>query len=90
MAPRRHFGAPRHVDTHPAAIIQTEGTTFRACVRSTRLVLAHSLVERTDLSIGSIAAATGFADHAHLTRCYRATFGTNPIRARSTPTLSTP
>jgi AraC-like DNA-binding protein len=70
--------------------LQTEGTTFRACVRSTRLVLARSLVERTDLSIGSIAAATGFADHAHLTRCYRATFGTNPIRARSTPTPSTP
>lgn len=66
--------------------MHNEATTFRDCVRSTRLTLAHSLVERTDLSIGSIAAATGFADHAHLTRNYRTTYGTNPNRIRSTTT----
>lgn len=63
--------------------LHAEGTTFRNCVRTTRLVIARSLVERTDLSIGSISAATGFADHAHLARCFRAAFGTSPSRARA-------
>jgi AraC-like DNA-binding protein len=68
--------------------LRAEGTSFRACVRSIRLALARSLVERTDLGIGSIAAATGFADNAHLTRCYLVAYGTNPSRARATPTWS--
>ena len=69
-APRRHFGAPRHVDRHAAAITTCGGNDVQRLCPLDALVWRAPLVERTDLSIGSIAAATGFADHAHLTRCH--------------------
>ncbi len=37
---------------------------------------------RTDLNIASIAADTGFADGAHLSKTFKASFGVNPSDAR--------
>lgn len=62
-----------------------EGTGFRDLVTSTRLGIAHGLVRRTDLGLAEIAAACGFTDHAHLTRCFSAHYGLAPSVLRANP-----
>ena len=42
---------------------------------------------RTDLNLASIAAETGFADGAHLSKAFKASFGVNPSDARRQLTL---
>ncbi|MEU7827147.1 AraC family transcriptional regulator [Catellatospora sp. NPDC049111] len=59
-----------------------QGTGFRALLTATRLGLARGLVQRTDLGLAEIAAACGFTDHAHLTRCFAARHGRPPSAVR--------
>ncbi|MEV4412578.1 AraC family transcriptional regulator [Catellatospora sp. NPDC049609] len=58
------------------------GTGFRELVGATRLGIAHGLIVRTDLNLADIAAACGFTDHAHLTRCVTARHGRGPAALR--------
>lgn len=60
-----------------------QGTGFRELLTATRLGLARGLVQRTDLGLAEIAAACGFTDHAHLTRCFTARHGRPPSAGRS-------
>ncbi|GAA2371813.1 hypothetical protein Cme02nite_63660 [Catellatospora methionotrophica] len=55
-----------------------QGTGFRELLTATRLGLAGGLVRRTDLGLAEVAAACGFTDHAHLTRCFTARHGQPP------------
>lgn len=45
-----------------------------------RLERAHELLRRGDRTVGDIAQAVGFADQSHLTRAFRARYGTTPGR----------
>ncbi len=48
-----------------------------------RLRLDHARwMLRTDLNLAAIAAETGFADGAHLSKTFKSTFGVNPSEAR--------
>lgn len=58
------------------------GRTLRDFVRERRLQAAVAALERTSATISSIAAETGFADHAHLTRVTRAYTGITPGEIR--------
>lgn len=58
------------------------GLTVGDYVRRRRLVRARLLVAETDLPLSTAAADAGFADQAHLTRAFRAAFGTTPGRYR--------
>jgi len=58
------------------------GLTVGDCVRRRRLARARHLVAETDLPLSMAAADAGFADQAHLTRAFRAAFGTTPGRYR--------
>jgi AraC family transcriptional regulator len=51
-------------------------------VRARRLERAARLLEDTDLSVATIAAACGFTDQSHLTRWFHARFGSPPARFR--------
>ncbi|WP_155370170.1 AraC family transcriptional regulator [Catellatospora vulcania] len=59
-----------------------QGTGFRVLVTGTRLDIARGLVRRTDLGLAEIAAACGFTDHAHLTRCFTTRHGLAPSAMR--------
>ena len=54
------------------------GTTPHAYLLERRLEAARRRLKTTKASIGSIAAATGFASHAHLDTAFRRAFGTTP------------
>lgn len=47
-----------------------------------RLQAARDLMQRADLRLAEIADAAGFADQAHLTRTFRATYGQTPAQWR--------
>ncbi|WP_186316135.1 AraC family transcriptional regulator [Catellatospora sichuanensis] len=64
-------------------MLAEQGTGFRAVVSGTRLGVARGLVQRTDLGLAEIAAACGFTDHAHLTRCFTARHGVPPSAMRA-------
>jgi len=51
-------------------------------INEVRLDHARQMLLETDQSIGTIALATGFADHSHFTRAFTARFGVNPGRER--------
>ena len=78
-AAARSGTSPRSLQRALAA----EGTGFRTLLTETRLGLARGLVQRTDLGLAEIAAACGFTDHAHLTRCFTSRLGVAPSRLRS-------
>ncbi|MFD0599770.1 helix-turn-helix transcriptional regulator [Catellatospora coxensis] len=70
--------AAGHAGCSPRTLQRTlaeQGTGFRELLSATRLGLARGLVQRTDLGLAEIAAACGFTDHAHLTRCFTARHG---------------
>ena len=56
-------------------------------VLTTRLRRARDLLGRTGMTIADIAAGCGFADHAHLTRCFVRAHGQTPsaFRRRNGP-----
>lgn len=51
-------------------------------LQSRRIARARQLVTRSDLSLCAIALDCGFADHSHMTRHFRATFGMTPSDLR--------
>ncbi|NJC34199.1 AraC family transcriptional regulator [Sphingomonas jejuensis] len=61
----------RHIGCSPGAAIRR--------VRIDRVAAAL----RTRQSITTVAAAHGFSDHAHLTRCFRSAFGVTPSAFRT-------
>ena len=52
-------------------------------INEVRLDNARQMLLETDQSIGTIALATGFADHSHFTRAFTGKFGVSPSRERS-------
>ncbi|KIT18207.1 helix-turn-helix domain-containing protein [Jannaschia aquimarina] len=58
------------------------GKPVHAHIRERRLERARILLGRRALPIQQIAHACGFSDQAHLTRTFKARFGTTPARAR--------
>ncbi|BCJ75711.1 hypothetical protein CS0771_52550 [Catellatospora sp. IY07-71] len=64
--------------------LAAERTGLRELVIQTRVGIARGLVQRTDLGLAEIAAACGFTDHAHLTRCFTARHGIGPAALRRT------
>lgn len=64
--------------------LAAERTGLRELVIETRVGIARGLVQRTDLGLAEIAAACGFTDHAHLTRCFTARHGIGPAALRRT------
>jgi AraC family transcriptional regulator len=59
------------------------GMGAHAYVMQRRLARALQLVKRHTASIADIAQACGFADHAHLTRNFKAFYGVPPSKLRS-------
>jgi AraC-like DNA-binding protein len=59
------------------AFAKTTGMTPHAYQRQARLRLATQLI-RSGLSLGEVAAASGFADQGHLTRSFRHSMGITP------------
>ena len=57
------------------------GTSPQVAYLNLRLKHARWML-RTNLNLASIAADTGFADGAHLSKSFKATFGVNPSDAR--------
>ena len=53
-----------------------------------RLLRARSLLERSGMSVGSIAQSCGFADQYHLSHRFRAAFGTAPSAWRAATTAA--
>ena len=87
-------GAPRIVDVAQALAmsrqtlhrrLRAEGTTFEAILDAVRHQQALALLTREELSIGEIAAQTGFSDSAAFSRAVRRWTGHPPsvVRARS-------
>jgi AraC family transcriptional activator of mtrCDE len=54
------------------------GTTPRQFTRQSRLRHAAKLLRSTDLDVGEIAAAIGYASRSHFSRAFRAAFGAHP------------
>src|SRR5262249_20877164 len=61
---------------------QSFGTSPHAYVMERRLARARELLVHSELSICEIAALTGRADQAHLTRRFRVAVGMTPSRYR--------
>lgn len=60
------------------------GCTLRGYVRRHRLAQAAKLLSSTDLPLSRVAAESGFADQAHLTRTLRRAIGITPLSLRQT------
>lgn len=54
------------------------GQTTTEFIRSQRLKLAASLLQKSDANISEIGYKVGFNDHSYFTRCFRETYGTSP------------
>lgn len=63
------------------------GTSVGAYARRLKLERARRLLVRGELPPAEVAASTGFADQAHLTRACRAAFGVTPGGLRATAAL---
>jgi transcriptional regulator GlxA family with amidase domain len=63
----------------------TMGLSFGAFARRARLTRATELLRHTDLSVESVAQATGFVDGSHIHRVFRSEYACTPgeYRARS-------
>ncbi|WP_051813789.1 helix-turn-helix domain-containing protein [Kitasatospora sp. MBT63] len=71
--------SPRTLQRELAA----EGTAFQVELVSVRLAVAAQLIARTALPLAEVAAAAGFADHAHLTRRFCREYGCSPSGFRA-------
>ncbi|WP_052057931.1 helix-turn-helix domain-containing protein [Rhodococcoides fascians] len=80
--------AARHVGVSVRtlhALFERTGTTFGAVVREHRVeACRRELADSRDTrSIGTIAAAWGFSDSAHLAKTFRSRFGCSPVEYRA-------
>lgn len=80
--------AARHVGVSVRtlhALFERAGTTFGAVVREHRVEACRRELadSRDDRSIGTIAAAWGFSDSAHLAKSFRSHFGCSPVEYRA-------
>jgi AraC family transcriptional regulator len=74
------FGIER---THLARVFRRDiGTTVGGYIRMLRVQHACRQLASTSRSITDIAAATGFADHAHLCRVFKSSVGATPSEFR--------
>lgn len=60
------------------ALKASAGETPQSLVRRRRVEAARRFLDQTDDSLGSIAAVTGFADQAHLSRSFKQLHGVTP------------
>lgn len=67
-----------------AAVHRCCGVTFQELLRDQRLDTAVDLLKHTTLPIVDVAAAAGFSDRSHFSRCFQARFGTSPRSYRLT------
>ena len=61
---------------------QASGLTFSVMVRKLRIARACRLLETTDMSIGTVCAASGYNNLANFNRQFLATLGMTPSRYR--------
>jgi AraC family transcriptional regulator len=59
------------------------GRSISGFIRKLRSERAADLLARSDLNIGAVAAALGFADQSHLCRAFRAELGISPSDYRA-------
>lgn len=82
------------VHMHPASFDRAfraiHGVTPKQLLRELRLRRARELLETTELPLEAVAARSGFSDAAHLSRVWRASWGTPPgeYRERLKRTMS--
>lgn len=67
-----------------AAVRRCCGTTFRQLLRQHRLDTAADLLRHTSLPVVDVAAAAGFADRSHFSRCFQRRHGRPPRAFRTT------
>lgn len=63
--------------------------TPKAHYLALRLTRAQNLLQQTAMSVGEVAASTGFQSFAHFSRTYKAQFGVSPNRDREQKLSST-
>jgi transcriptional regulator GlxA family with amidase domain len=78
--------SPRHLDRLFAELL---GSTFSSHYRNLRLDHAMQLVQQSPLTILEIAFASGFSSAGHLSRQFKARFGTTPRRTRASSRTKT-
>jgi transcriptional regulator GlxA family with amidase domain len=61
-----------------------------AAVELVRLARAATLLQRSNLTVGAVATACGFANPFHFSRRFRATYGVPPRTYRRTQTADDP
>jgi transcriptional regulator GlxA family with amidase domain len=71
------------------AFQQALGLTPHAYQTQARVRTAHAMVRR-QASLADVAAATGFADQAHLTRVFKSIMGATPGQYRAAALASPP
>lgn len=74
---------PRHLNR---LFADTLGESVMGYYRGLRLETGRRLVRSTAMSVGEIAAATGFAHAGHFSNAYKARFGAPPRADRRAPT----
>ena len=78
----------RAVGVHPVHLSRTfrrcYGETMAEFLADRRVVAAQAALLTTDMKLSAIAYATGFCDHAHLTRVMQRRLGTTPSALRKT------
>jgi AraC family transcriptional regulator len=89
----RHFAeslplaaVARRVGVHPVHLARSfrrvYQTTFGAYVRQTRIEFARMALAAPDASLSAIAAAAGFCDQSHFSRCFKRYTGLTPAEYR--------
>lgn len=58
-------------------LFEDQPLTLSALIRRRRLERCHADLSRTDLTVAAVAARWGFADPAHFSRLFKATYGYN-------------
>lgn len=76
----------RSVDVHPTRLAEAfrnaKQMSVGEYIRRRRVDFAVALLAHSDCPIGTIAADSGFYDHAHLTRAFRSVMGMTPLEYR--------
>ena len=82
-----HEELAEYVGRHPVhvakAFRKAYGETIGSFQRRQRLNKAEMLARKDHAPLAEIALACGFANQAHLSRCFRAAFGITPSKYRA-------